>query len=95
MVPYIQEKVDFLTWKLTKSGKGQPIKDKAAWLIRAIEKNYQPPEGYKTKAQREQQAIEETTRAREHNRQLATQLEEEQKQKAQEERKRNWTEPQI
>lgn len=39
---YIEEKVEFLEWKLKTRSRGRPIQDPAAWLIRAIERDYIP-----------------------------------------------------
>ncbi len=49
---YIEEKIEFLQWRLETKTRGRPVSDPAAWLIRAIEKNYQPPDSFKPKAQR-------------------------------------------
>jgi len=57
---YIGQKVDLLEWKLDPETKtrGRRIQDPAAWLIRAIERDYKPPPAFKTKAQREKEAEE-------------------------------------
>lgn len=60
---YIDAKIEFLEWKLElqesdRRRRGRPIEDPAGWLIRAIEKDYQPPPAFKTKAQRQQEAEE-------------------------------------
>lgn len=56
----IFEKIDLLEFKLDlqTQGKltGRPVGDAAAFLIDAIKKNYQPPVGYKPKAEREAMA---------------------------------------
>jgi DNA-binding transcriptional regulator YhcF (GntR family) len=48
---HIEEKIEFLEWKLELQAqgkaRGRPIEDSAAWLIRAIEKDYQPPKTFK------------------------------------------------
>ena len=43
---YIEEKLEFLEWKLETRKRGRPIQDPAAWLIRAIEKDYKPPSAF-------------------------------------------------
>lgn len=55
---YIEEKIEFLQWRLETKTRGRPVSDPAAWLIRAIEKDYQPPDSFKPKAQREREAEE-------------------------------------
>ena len=55
---YIEEKIEFLEWKIETKTRGRPISDPAAWLIRAIEKDYQPPDSFKPKAQRQDEAKE-------------------------------------
>jgi len=44
-----------LEWKLDPGTKtrGRPIEDPAAWLIRAIERDYKPPSAFETQAERE------------------------------------------
>jgi hypothetical protein len=55
----IEEKTELLEWKLKLQARGttrgRPIEDPAGWLIRAIEKDYQLPPGFKTSAQKEQE----------------------------------------
>lgn len=55
----IEEKAELLEWKLELQARGnprgRPIEDPAGWLIRAIEKDYQLPSGFKTSTQREQE----------------------------------------
>jgi hypothetical protein len=55
----IEEKTELLEWKLELQARGitrgRPIEDPAGWLIRAIEKGYQLPPGFKTSAQKEQE----------------------------------------
>ncbi len=55
---YIEEKIEFLQWRLETKTRGRPVSDPAAWLIRAIEKDYQPPDSFKPKAQRQEEAKE-------------------------------------
>jgi DNA-binding transcriptional ArsR family regulator len=57
---YIEQKIEFLEWKLDPETKtrGKPIKDPAGWLIRAIQKDWQPPSTFQTKAQRREEAKE-------------------------------------
>jgi len=43
---YIEEKLELLEWKLETRKRGRPIQDPAAWLIRAIEKDYKPPSAF-------------------------------------------------
>jgi phage replication O-like protein O len=45
---YIDEKLEFLEWRLEARSRGRPIQDPAAWLIRAIEKDYKPPPGFQS-----------------------------------------------
>jgi phage replication O-like protein O len=56
----IEEKTELLEWKLELQARGntrgRPIEDPAGWLIRAIEKDFQLPPGFKTSAQKEQEA---------------------------------------
>jgi hypothetical protein len=55
----VEEKIDLLKWKLKLQeqghSRGRPVEDPAAWLIRAIENDYQSPPGFKTSAQRERE----------------------------------------
>jgi hypothetical protein len=57
----IEEKIELLRWKLElqSQGKirGRPVEDPAAWLIRAIERDYRPPPGFKPSTQRKQEAV--------------------------------------
>ncbi len=53
---HIAEKIEFLEWKLENKARGRPIADPASWLIRAIEKDYEPPATFKPKAEREREA---------------------------------------
>lgn len=57
----IEEKIELLEWKLKLQAqgkaRGRPIEDSAAWLLRAIEENYSAPEGYKSRAEREAEAV--------------------------------------
>jgi len=48
---YITKKLEILEWKLGGKTPGRPIKDPAAWLIKAIENDYKPPEGFKPLAE--------------------------------------------
>ncbi len=48
---YIEEKIAFLEWKTDMRTRGRPISDPAAWLIRAIEKDYEPPPEFRSHAQ--------------------------------------------
>jgi hypothetical protein len=47
-----------LEWKLARDEKGSRIDDPAAWLIKAIEEDYKPPQDFKTRAQREAEQAE-------------------------------------
>lgn len=47
----IEEKIAFLDWKLelqesSRKRRGRPISDPTGWLVRAIEKDFQPPEAF-------------------------------------------------
>lgn len=57
---YIEQKIEFLEWKLDPETKtrGAPIKDPTGWLIRAIENDWQPPSTFKSKVEREKEAEE-------------------------------------
>jgi hypothetical protein len=44
---HIYTKIEFLEWKMSREGRGK-IKDPAAWLVTAIERDYQPPDSFKT-----------------------------------------------
>jgi len=48
---YIEEKIEFLEWKLSEGRRGRPISDPAAWLIRAIEKDFKPPVTFRSHVQ--------------------------------------------
>lgn len=52
---YLDEKLELLQWKLDTPSRGRPIKDPAAWLIRAIEGDFQPPPTFKTAAERQRE----------------------------------------
>ena len=56
---HIGPKIDLLRWKLDLQAQGKttgrPIHDPAAWLIRAIETDFQPPAGFRTTAERERE----------------------------------------
>jgi len=54
----IIEKIEILEWKLEAQPPGRPIEDPTGWLIRAIQKDYQPPSSFKTRAEREKEAEE-------------------------------------
>lgn len=43
---YIEQKIALLRWKLENTSEDKPIKDSTAWLIQAIEQDYQPPEEF-------------------------------------------------
>jgi hypothetical protein len=86
----IEEKIELLEWKLKLQddgkARGRPIEDPAAWLVRAIEKDYQPPPGFKTRAQREEEAAERKKRRDERARQEAERVQRQRKQSKQEQR---------
>jgi len=50
----IEQKIEYLAWKLdsTTRSHGRPVTDPAAWLVRAIERDYKPPAAFKTRSQR-------------------------------------------
>ena len=48
---HIEEKIAFLEWKTDMRTRGRPISDPAAWLIRAIEKDYKPPPEFRSQSQ--------------------------------------------
>ncbi len=50
---YIERKIELLEWKQSGGSVGRPIKDPAAWLIRAIEQDYKHPKDFMTTAERE------------------------------------------
>jgi hypothetical protein len=85
----IEEKTELLEWKLELQARGnipgRPIEDPAGWLIRAIEKDYHLPPGFKTSAQREQEAA---RRKKEATRLARQQARREQHQHRQKERER-------
>ena len=84
---YIETKIEFLEWKLETKPRGRPVSDIAAWLVQAIEKDYQPPANFKSKAQREKKA-EELARqeaALEEKHQKAREMEEEEEARQREE----------
>jgi len=45
---YIEEKLEFLEWKLETRSRGRPVQDPAAWLVRAIEKECKPPSAFQS-----------------------------------------------
>ena len=45
---YIEEKLEFLEWKLDTRGRGRPVQDPMAWLVRAIEKEWKPPSAFQS-----------------------------------------------
>jgi hypothetical protein len=58
---HILEKLELLEWKLEQQAqgktRGRPIEDPAAWLVRAIEQDYKPPEKFlKWQRRREEMA---------------------------------------
>jgi len=57
---YIEEKIELLLWKRDPHTRrrGRAISDPTAWLIRAIEKDFRPPEGFTTEAERAREAAE-------------------------------------
>lgn len=57
---YIEEKIELLLWKCDPHTRqrGRAISDPAAWLIRAIENDYQPPAGFTTEVERVREAEE-------------------------------------
>ena len=57
---YIEEKIELLQWTCDPHTRkrGRAISDHAGWLIRAIEKDFQPPAGFTTEAQRSREAEE-------------------------------------
>jgi hypothetical protein len=60
--PYIEQKIELLEWKMEHPGRGRPVTDPSAWLIRAIEKDFQPPSTFKPAAAREAEREEERRR---------------------------------
>ena len=74
---YIEEKIEILIWKQTQEARGKPIEDSAAWLVRAIEQDYQPPDGFRSRAQLAEEASERERRRQENERLLALQEERE------------------
>jgi len=52
---YISEKIELLAWSRETKKAGRPIADPAAWLIRAIQQDYNLPPGFKTRAERERE----------------------------------------
>jgi hypothetical protein len=54
---YLSEKIEFLKWKTDPKvrHRGRPIKDPAAWLIRAIEQDFVPPAAFKNRARKEKE----------------------------------------
>lgn len=50
---YLYKKMEFLDWKLSRP-EGKKIEDVAAWLVAAVERNYEPPEGFETSWEREE-----------------------------------------
>lgn len=54
----VEEKLELLQWKLDTPQRGRPVTDPAAWLIRAIEANFQLPSGFKPTAERRRDAEE-------------------------------------
>jgi hypothetical protein len=59
---YIAEKIDFLDFKLSRET--DSVKRPAAWLRKAIEDDYDAPNGFVSAAERERQANEEIARKR-------------------------------
>ena len=80
---HIAEKIEFLEWKIETKARGRPIADPASWLIRAIEKDYKPPETFKPKAQREKEAEEKARQEEERERAYQAQEEERERERAQ------------
>ena len=80
---YILEKVEFLEWSLTEKRVGRPIKDSAAWLIRAIEDDYQPSDDFKARAEREKEREEIVRQEVERERLRQEKIEQQQQQRAQ------------
>ncbi len=66
---YIETKIELLKWKLSGGSVGRPIKDPAAWIIRAIEQDYKPPKDFMTTAEREAKAKENEKHGRKLNEQ--------------------------
>jgi hypothetical protein len=77
---HIQEKVEFLEWKLEARKRGRPIQDPAAWLVRAIEKDYKPPPAFHSRREIAREQAERQKRSQElraeHDRQRDRQLDE-------------------
>jgi phage replication O-like protein O len=62
---HIQEKLEFLKWKLETRKRGRPIQDPAAWLVRAIEKDYKPPPAFHSRQEIARQQAEQRKRSQE------------------------------
>jgi hypothetical protein len=54
----VEEKLELLQWKLDTPQRGRPVTDPAAWLIRAIEANFQLPPGFRPAVERRRAAEE-------------------------------------
>jgi hypothetical protein len=74
----IEEKIELLRWKLELQShgkvRGRPVDDPAAWLIRAIERDYRPPPGFKPSTQRQQEVVQREREATELARQETERL---------------------
>ncbi len=46
---YIEANLEILDWKLETRTRGRPIEDPAAWLIRAIERDYKPASAFQSR----------------------------------------------
>lgn len=57
-VDYIEQKIALLRWKLENPSQDKPIKDSAAWLIQAVESDYQPPEEFIKQKNNKSKALE-------------------------------------
>ncbi len=79
---YITEKLEILEWKLGERTPGRSIKDPAAWLIKAIEKDYHPPKGFKLLADLEKGKEEEHLRQEEMETERLAEREREKKKRA-------------
>jgi hypothetical protein len=89
----IEEKIELLEWRLEQQpqgkARGRPIEDPAAWLIRAIENDYKPPSGFKTRVQREQEAVRRDEEAAELARQETERFQHQQEQRRRKQQQHN------
>ena len=80
---YIESKIELLNWKMAEDTVGQLVKDPTAWLIRAIERDYKPPKGFKPISEIEKEREKEQLRQKE----LDTQIQDEREREEQEQAK--------